>query len=81
MSSRVSNFKSAIFIPYIPFILPVTKVLRDNEFVRSVLIVDESKPVKPRLSWYDPDNNSWVPKGWFTDGVIADLRYYFGKNS
>jgi hypothetical protein len=52
-----------------------------SEFVRDVLVVDESKRVKPRLSWYDPYDTSWVPTGWFKDGVVADVEYYFGDKA
>ena len=70
-----------VYVPSIPHLLPVTRVARDNEWLRSVLIVDETKRVKPRLSWYDPYDSSWAPSGWFKDGVVADMEYYFGSAS
>ena len=67
-----------VFIPKLPCILVLSRYLRDNEFVRKTLICDEKNMIKPRLSWYDPCD-SWVPKNWFKDGLIEDLKYYFGK--
>ena len=40
----------------------------------------EKKKVKPRLSWYDPYDKTWVPNNWFQDGLAADMKYYFGGN-
>lgn len=68
---------SEVFVPSIPHALPVTRWARDSEFIRSVLLVDERKRVKPRLSWYDPYDTTWVPSGWFAEGVMADMNYYF----
>ena len=68
---------SEVFVPSIPHALPVTRWARDSEFIRSVLLVDERKRVKPRLSWYDPYDTTWIPNGWFAEGVIADMNYYF----
>ena len=68
---------SEVFVPSIPHALPVTRWARDSEFIRSVLLVDERKRVKPRLSWYDPYDTTWVPNGWFAEGVMADMNYYF----
>ena len=51
----------------------------DSDFVRSVLIYDESPRKKPRLSWYDPQDDSWIPQGWYTEGLKADLKFYFNE--
>ena len=71
---------SELFVPTIPHALPVARWARDNEFIRSVLVIDEKKRVKPRLSWYDPYDTTWVPSGWFAEGVMADMNYYFAEN-
>ena len=68
-----------VFIPKIPHIFPVTRMVRDNMFVRDVLIYDETKKIQPRLSWYDPLDKSWVPNNWFQDGLVSDMKYYFSK--
>jgi hypothetical protein len=70
---------SELFVPTIPHALPVARWARDNEFIRSVLVIDEKKRVKPRLSWYDPYDTTWVPSGWFAEGVMADMNYYFAE--
>eukprot|EP00227_Mantoniella_beaufortii_P007660 CAMPEP_0197592286 /NCGR_PEP_ID=MMETSP1326-20131121/15011_1 /TAXON_ID=1155430 /ORGANISM="Genus nov. species nov., Strain RCC2288" /LENGTH=227 /DNA_ID=CAMNT_0043157971 /DNA_START=123 /DNA_END=806 /DNA_ORIENTATION=- len=70
-----------VYAPYLPPCLPVTRWARDNDFLRSVLIVDDYKRLKPRLTWYDPCEKCWVPDDWFTDGVVGDMKYYFGDAS
>eukprot|EP00854_Cymbomonas_tetramitiformis_P012615 gene12615-14911_t len=68
----------SLFVPNVPHVLPVTRIIRDNQFIREVLIYDDSAPqVKPRLSWYHPDD-TMVPRGWFSEGLVADYTYYFG---
>lgn len=67
-----------MYVPSIPHVLPVTRMVRDNDKIRDVLVFDEKKRMKPRLSWYDPYDTTWVPNGWFTDGIRADMDYYFG---
>ena len=73
--------RKEVFVPDLPVFLPVSRWARDNDFIRSVLIIDETKRTKPRLSWYDPYDTTWVPTGWFSDGVMADMTYYFGDKS
>ena len=68
-----------MYVPGVPHVLPVTRWACDNAFIREVLIYDEKKRQKPRLSWYDPYDTTWVPNGWFSDGVMADMKYYFGE--
>lgn len=68
-----------VFIPNIPYILPVSRMVRDNMFIRDVLIYDENKRKQPRMSWYDPSDKSWIPDNWFHDGLVADMKYYFSK--
>ena len=70
-----------IYVPKIPRALPITRMVKDNAFLRDVLIYDEKKKVKPRLSWYDPYDKTWVPNNWFQDGLAADMKYYFGGNT
>jgi len=67
-----------IYVPKIPHALPISRMAKDNAFLRDVLIYDEKKKVKPRLSWYDPYDKTWVPNNWFQDGLAADMKYYFG---
>ena len=68
-----------LYVPDIPVFLCAARMARDSAYVRSVLVHDERKPrMKPRLSWYDATDASWAPRGWFEDGIKADLRYYFG---
>ena len=64
--------------PKNPHALPISRMAKDNAFLRDVLIYDEKKKVKPRLSWYDPYDKTWVPNNWFQDGLAADMKYYFG---
>jgi len=66
-----------LYVPSVPVICPMAKLARDNETVRKVLIYEEERDtIKPRLSWYHPDD-SMVPRGWFKDGIMADLQYYY----
>ena len=32
-----------VFVPNIPKVLPITRMIRDNTFIRDVLIYDENK--------------------------------------
>jgi hypothetical protein len=77
----VAKKEDTIYVPELPHIFPIARLAAKSEFVRDVLVVDESKRVKPRLSWYDPYDTSWVPTGWFKDGVVADVEYYFGDKA
>jgi len=68
-----------LFVPEVPHLLPVTRLLRDNALLRDMLVYDANKPaVKPRLSWYHPDD-TMVPRGWFQEGLMMDFEYYFSK--
>ena len=67
-----------LYVPDIPMFLCASRLVRDSSYVRSVLVHDERRPrTKPRLSWYDARDDAWVPRGWFADGIKADLEYYF----
>lgn len=68
---------SAVYVPSVPHIFPVARLASNNAFIRDVLVFDEAKRIKPRLSWYDPYDTTWVPSGWFTEGIRADMDYYF----
>ena len=71
-----------LYVPSIPSFLCATRLARDSELVRSVLVVDERAPrTKPRLSWYDASDDAWVPRGWYAEGLKADFSYYFGDVS
>jgi|TARA_B110000967_G_scaffold134146_1_gene136968 hypothetical protein len=71
--------KNEIYIPELPHALPFSRWASDNAFIRDVLVIDEKKRIKPRLSWYDPYDTTWVPTGWFAEGVMADMNYYFAE--
>jgi len=68
--------KQDLYIPNIPPVLPITKWASQSERLREYLVFEEEKRMKPRLSWYDPTDTSWVPHGWFKDGLVADFKYY-----
>jgi len=71
-----------LYVPDIPVFLCATRLVRDSAFVRSVLVHDERAPrTKPRLSWYDARDDSWVPRGWYADGLKADFEFYFGNGA
>ena len=72
--------RKEVFVPDLPVFLPVSRWARDNDFIGRAHH-DEAKRTKPRLSWYDPYDTTWVPTGWFSDGVMADMTYYFGDKS
>lgn len=76
LKMKKSKSSENLYIPQVPFFCPLTKQLRDNEYVREVLIYDENKKVKPRLTWYEP-NDKMIPTDWFVDGIYSDLDYYF----
>jgi hypothetical protein len=65
-----------VYVPEIPHLLPVARWARDNAVLRDVLVHDETVEVKPRLSWYHPDDRM-VPRGWFQEGLAADFAYYY----
>ena len=70
--------RGGLYVPDIPMFLCASRLVRDSSYVRSVLVHDERRPrTKPRLSWYDARDDAWVPRGWFADGIKADLEYYF----
>ena len=75
---HIKKSKSAedLKIPYVPFFCPITKKIRDDETVRDILIYNHSNQIKPKLSWYNP-NDEMIPTNWFEDGIKADLNYYF----
>lgn len=77
-----STTTNELYVPSIPSFLCATRLARDSEFMRNVLVVDERAPrTKPRLSWYDARDESWVPRGWYSDGLKADFSYYFGSGA
>lgn len=81
---QIANMNHAdkpLYVPHVPAICPVAKMARDNETVREVLVYNSEKPaVKPRMSWYHPDD-TMVPRGWFSDGIMADLKYYYASDA
>ncbi|OUS46487.1 hypothetical protein BE221DRAFT_74096 [Ostreococcus tauri] len=77
-ATRETAGGEALYVPDIPMFLCASRLVRDSSYVRSVLVHDERRPrTKPRLSWYDARDDAWVPRGWFADGIKADLEYYF----
>jgi hypothetical protein len=81
-ASAENAAETGLYVPDIPMFLCATRLVRDSAFVRSVLVHDERAPrTKPRLSWYDARDNSWVPRGWYADGLKADLEFYFGNGA
>ena len=78
LKMKKSKSSENLYIPQVPFFCPLTKKIRDNDYVREVLIHDENKQIKPRLTWYDP-NDEMIPTDWFMDGIYADLDYYFNE--
>ena len=75
---NIKKSKSAedLNIPYVPFFCPITKKIRDDETVRDILIYNHSNQIKPKLSWYNP-NDEMIPTNWFEEGIKADFNYYF----
>mmetsp|Transcript_6671 Transcript_6671/g.24282 ORF Transcript_6671/g.24282 Transcript_6671/m.24282 type:complete len:177 (-) Transcript_6671:884-1414(-) len=81
-TGAVGSTTNELYVPSIPSFLCATRLVRDSEFMRNVLVVDERAPrTKPRLSWYDARDESWVPRGWYSDGLKADFSYYFGSGA
>jgi len=67
-----------VYVPHVPMLCPISKLARDSETVREVLIFNLEKDggVKPRMSWYHPDD-TMIPRGWFQEGIMGDLKYYY----
>ena len=65
-------------IPRLPPFLVVSRLTRDSPFIRSILIVDETKRTKPLFSWYNPYEPTWIPVGWLND-TVRTLKYYFER--
>ena len=61
---------------HIPKFLPCTHYINNNETIRKVFVVDDDDPRKARFSWYDP-RDTMVPRGWLTQGLLADINFYF----
>lgn len=67
-----------LYMPDVPLFCPVSRWASNSEVLRQVLVVDaEKEPLKPRMSWYHPDDRM-IPRGWFNEGIVADMHYYFG---
>lgn len=78
MDKQIKKSKSQedLNIHYLPFFCPITKKIRDNETIRDILIYNSSNQIKPRFSWYNPDEGM-IPKNWFEEGIKSDLSYYY----
>jgi hypothetical protein len=61
----------------VPGFLPFTRWAADSPAVRATLVAPASPKdlPKPRLSWWHPDD-AMVPRGWWKQGLLADLQYY-----
>ena len=70
-----------IYEPNLPHLLPVSRLMMQNDTIRDMLIFDETKRQKPRLSWYNPYDTTWAPTDWFSDGIMADMHHYFGDEA
>ena len=80
LKMKKSKSQEGLYVPDVPFFCPITKHVRDNETVRSVLVYDRDKAVAPRMSWYTPDEGI-VPNNWFLEGIYGDLSYYFDDDN
>ena len=67
------------YIPRLPIILSVSRKLRDSDLIRSFLIVSDER-VKPLLSWYTPNEKTWIPHNWFKETKM-NLTYYIKSSS
>jgi hypothetical protein len=67
-----------LYVPKVPVLCPLSKLVRDNDIVREVLVFNQEKDgdIKPRMSWYHPDD-TMIPRGWFKEGIMADFQYYY----
>lgn len=62
--------------PMVPHFLPFTRWASSSDAVRDTLVAEDPKNrKKARLSWYHPDDGM-VPRGWFSQGLMADFKYY-----
>ena len=65
-----------IYIPKLPRMLMLSRRMRDSRAVRSIMIVNEDARLKPLFSWYNPNEPTWVPTGWYHE-TKKSLYYYF----
>jgi len=79
IETKLKSKDIPLFVPPVPHFLPVARMVRDSETWREILVYDDEKHgnIKPRLSWYHPEDTI-IPRGWFKDGLVADWNYYFG---
>jgi hypothetical protein len=60
----------------VPHLLPFTRWAAQSETFKATFVVEgPDAHKKARLSWYHPDD-TMVPRGWFSQGLMADLKYY-----
>ncbi|KAL6776317.1 hypothetical protein ACKKBG_A20650 [Auxenochlorella protothecoides x Auxenochlorella symbiontica] len=72
---RLAAEAAEVMVPAVPHLLPITRWAANNERIRATFVDDKATRKKARLSWYHPDD-TMVPRGWFTQGLLADLKYY-----
>lgn len=72
---KTSQATQVFEAPAIPHVLPITRWASKSENFRKTLVVDETTTMKPRLSWYHPDD-TLVPRDWFKKGLLEDIKYY-----
>lgn len=49
--------------------------MANNVALRSSFVCDKTTAMRPRMSWYNP-NDGMVPSKWLTEGFLADMAYY-----
>lgn len=62
----------------IPRWLPCTRAINNSDTLRSIFVVDEDAKRRARFSWYSP-HDGMVPSGWLTNGLLADIRFYYSS--
>eukprot|EP00873_Tetraselmis_striata_P004629 jgi/Tetstr1/424893/TSEL_015388.t1 len=62
----------------VPHFLPFTKMATQSPEFRKTFVFDANDRKTARLSWYHPDD-TMVPRDWLQGGLVADFKYYFGK--
>ena len=73
--TRPKKYDQVMEPPSIPHFLPLTRWASHNKQIRETLVVDEDNRSRVRLSWYHPDD-TMVPRGWFSKGLLEDIKYY-----
>jgi len=76
VNTRHASEREQFAIPEVPHVLPFTRWAANSNTIRSTFVAeDPATRKKARLSWYHPED-SMVPRGWWKNGLLADLKYY-----